>query len=316
MKFLKMLIFGIALCFMTALGLFASETLTNEAVIGMVKSGVEAELIISKIKSSQNQFDLTVEGILKLKNEGVSEEIIKAMIMGTEKKQMPAQEANDADYQKALNLMQEEKYDEAINILSPLASGNPDFKYHFSYVDALLEKSRVMKESADRGWESAAKEAQTRIKNLYRGNYTNSDYWVLYVKFGALIDKEMEVAGGFKKIFYYKPGNVDALILQGDLYSGLAQRSREMMTVDRELNNVRNDREERGKIARIAYKSALASAELPGDRKAEVYCKIGDLELQVFKNRTEAVNFWNQAVSAQPNGKWAAMAQERLSKIK
>ncbi|RJQ51671.1 MAG: hypothetical protein C4526_09505 [Nitrospiraceae bacterium] len=252
MKLFKMLISGIALCFLTFASLSASETLTSEAA-----------------------------------------------------------------YQKALSLMSEEKYDEAIGILSGLASGNTDTGYHFLLVEALLEKSRVMKESGDPNWKSTAREAQARIKNLYRSNYTNSDYWILYVKFGALIDRENEVAGGFKKIFYYKPGNADALILQGDIYAKLAKESREATIFEeRETNNAWDEREDRGQTARKAYKSALESGELPADRKAEVYCRIGDLEMLVFNNKTGAADFWNLAVSAQPDSKWAVSARERLNRYK
>jgi len=59
---------------------FAQETLTNETIVTLVKAGLGEELIISKIKTSQNQFDVSTDGILKLKKEGVNEKIMKAMI--------------------------------------------------------------------------------------------------------------------------------------------------------------------------------------------------------------------------------------------
>jgi hypothetical protein len=57
-----------------------AEVLTNESVLTMVKAGLGEDLIISKLKATQNQFDLSTPGILKLKSEGVSEKILQTMI--------------------------------------------------------------------------------------------------------------------------------------------------------------------------------------------------------------------------------------------
>ena len=71
----------ITIFFVLAVHVFAAEEIiTNETILTMVKAGLGEELIISKIKTSQNQFDVSTDAILKLKNEGVSEIIIKAMI--------------------------------------------------------------------------------------------------------------------------------------------------------------------------------------------------------------------------------------------
>jgi len=61
-------------------GALAAETLTNDAVVTMVKTGLGEELIISKVKAAEGQYDLSVDGILMLKRDGVSEAIIKAMV--------------------------------------------------------------------------------------------------------------------------------------------------------------------------------------------------------------------------------------------
>ncbi len=58
----------------------AAEVLTNDTIVTMVKAGLGEELIVSKIKISQNQFDLSTSSILRMKTEGVSEKIITAII--------------------------------------------------------------------------------------------------------------------------------------------------------------------------------------------------------------------------------------------
>jgi hypothetical protein len=58
----------------------AAEVLTNDAIVSMVKAGLGEELILSKIKASTGQYDLTANALIKLKSEGVSEKIIQAMM--------------------------------------------------------------------------------------------------------------------------------------------------------------------------------------------------------------------------------------------
>ena len=58
----------------------AAEVLTNDAIVSMVKAGLGEELILSKIKTSTGQYDVTTNGLLKLKAEGVSDKILQAMV--------------------------------------------------------------------------------------------------------------------------------------------------------------------------------------------------------------------------------------------
>jgi hypothetical protein len=75
--FLITLIMGFLLM---AAPVFAEETLTNETVVTMVKAGLGEDLIIMKIKSSPSAFDLSTDSIIKLKTQGVNENILKAMM--------------------------------------------------------------------------------------------------------------------------------------------------------------------------------------------------------------------------------------------
>ena len=58
----------------------AGEVLTNEAVVSMVKAGLSEDLIIMKIASAPNTFDLSTNNLLSLKQQGVSDAILKAMM--------------------------------------------------------------------------------------------------------------------------------------------------------------------------------------------------------------------------------------------
>lgn len=56
------------------------ETLTNQKVVEMVKTGFSEQLVIAKIKSSKNSFDTSTTAIKQLKTAGVSDTVILAMV--------------------------------------------------------------------------------------------------------------------------------------------------------------------------------------------------------------------------------------------
>ncbi|MHC1774931.1 MAG: hypothetical protein AB9834_05900 [Lentimicrobium sp.] len=57
-----------------------SEVLDNEGIINLVNSGMPGSIIIKKIMSSPNRFDLSTDGLIKLSKANVPEEIIGAMM--------------------------------------------------------------------------------------------------------------------------------------------------------------------------------------------------------------------------------------------
>ena len=56
------------------------EVLTNQSIIKMVKAKVSDDIIIAKIRQSKTRFDLSTDGIVRLKTEGVSDRILSAMM--------------------------------------------------------------------------------------------------------------------------------------------------------------------------------------------------------------------------------------------
>jgi hypothetical protein len=57
-----------------------ADVLTNDSVVMMIKGGLGEDLILTKIKSSPTNFDLSIPAILELKKQGLSENILKAMV--------------------------------------------------------------------------------------------------------------------------------------------------------------------------------------------------------------------------------------------
>jgi len=68
----------------------ASEVLDNAAVIRMVRSGLGSDIVTLKIEQSAAHFDLSTDGLIALKNAGVPDPVIKAMLLKSDTPASPA----------------------------------------------------------------------------------------------------------------------------------------------------------------------------------------------------------------------------------
>lgn len=59
---------------------FAQSTMNNEAVIKMVKAGLSNSIIVSTVQSSPGQYNTSPDGLIALKNAGVDDTVIAALI--------------------------------------------------------------------------------------------------------------------------------------------------------------------------------------------------------------------------------------------
>jgi hypothetical protein len=69
--------FVLSLCFQQPA---LAEIMTNQSVVALVKDGLGDDLVIAKINSEPCNYDVSTDSILSLKNSGVSEKIITAMV--------------------------------------------------------------------------------------------------------------------------------------------------------------------------------------------------------------------------------------------
>jgi hypothetical protein len=59
---------------------YAQETLSNEAVVKMVKAGLSENLIVSMIQNQPGKYSVSTDDLIKLKSEGVTEKELGAMV--------------------------------------------------------------------------------------------------------------------------------------------------------------------------------------------------------------------------------------------
>ena len=69
------------------------KPLTNAEIVAMTKQGFEATLIIKDIESSSTSFDISPQALIELKNAGVSQSVMEAMLAAQAKKPSASAEA-------------------------------------------------------------------------------------------------------------------------------------------------------------------------------------------------------------------------------
>lgn len=112
----------IALAVMLAVaGLQADEVLDNAAVVKMVRAGLSPEVIELKVKSSAGRYDVTADGLIALKNAGVPDSVMAAML----RKSDAAKQATEAAAPVAAAASATAKVSTAASPAAPAAPATP-----------------------------------------------------------------------------------------------------------------------------------------------------------------------------------------------
>lgn len=78
-KAISIIIFSLVFSF-SVVSVFAQDEMTNEEVISLTKAGLSSSIIVGKIKSSKTKFDLSTDSLIKLKQAGVGDDVVGAML--------------------------------------------------------------------------------------------------------------------------------------------------------------------------------------------------------------------------------------------
>jgi hypothetical protein len=69
---------SLLICF--SISVAAQETMSNDEVISLTKAGLASSVIIGKIRTSKPMFDLSTDSLIKLKQAGVNDDVVAAML--------------------------------------------------------------------------------------------------------------------------------------------------------------------------------------------------------------------------------------------
>lgn len=77
---MKKVVSALLLSLVVSISAFAQETMTNDEVISLTKAGLAGSIIIGKINSSATNFDMSTDALIKLKQAGVPDDVVGAML--------------------------------------------------------------------------------------------------------------------------------------------------------------------------------------------------------------------------------------------
>jgi hypothetical protein len=91
----------IVFCVMTVPISAQDETMTNEEVISLTRAGLASSLIVGKIRTSKTNFDLSTDSLIKLKQAGVGDDVVTAMLEAKSGKSVSTPAASGASAGRA-----------------------------------------------------------------------------------------------------------------------------------------------------------------------------------------------------------------------
>ncbi len=300
---------GLLLATSSAMG---AEVLTNDAIVTLIKAGLGEDLIIGKIRISQNQFDLSTEALLKLKNDGVSEAILKAMVEAStppppSKTKTP--EEMEAETQVAMALYRRGQGAEAVVAFDRLIAERPnDDELKIWKALSLLEQARGMKDTNTPNYKPLVVGAYQILQPLGRKLPTNADWNFAMAMAFWLNDRPTWAKRAAEKALKFRANFAEPQLLLGDLAydddvnamaSGPGDPRREIVRLYA------------GAAARKEYEKALALPDLRPSLRAEGLFKLGMVSAELEKKPGAAREYWERAVAAEPNSRYGILAQER-----
>jgi len=292
---------------------FAAEVLTNDAVVAMVKAGLSEELILNKIKIPENQFDLSTQGLLRLKDSGISETVIKAMVETAAPPAAPAPKTAEAmaqETQDAIALYRQGKVVEATAAFDKLLAERPgDDDLRVWKALALLEQARAMKDTNASGYKGLVNSAYAILQPLGRRIPNSPDWNFGMAKAFWLNDRPTWAGRAAGTALRLRANFAEPQLLVGDLaYDSDAQAlalpvgSPQRQTATMWL----------GASPRKEYEKALAIRDVPAALQAEALYTLGKVAAELENKPSVARDYWERAVAADASCRYGVMAKNKL----
>jgi tetratricopeptide (TPR) repeat protein len=297
----------------------AAEVLTNDGVVTMVKAGLGDDVIVGKIRLSQAQYDLTTNGLLRLKADGVSESVIKAMIeasaggeaSGPKPVQAGAIPPDPARSEEAaIALYKQGRTAEAAVAFDRLISERPnDDGLKIWKALTLLEQAREIKDAGGSGLKPLVVSAYSILQPLGRRQATNADWNFAMAKAYWLNDRPTWASRAAGNALGLRANYPEAQLLLGDL-----AYDSEVSSLAQPPGSPARESAQRwaGLAPRKEISKVLTMPDLPAPLRAEALYKLGVISAALERKPEAAREYWDRAVAADPACRYGRMAQRRL----
>lgn len=118
--YMKRILHLLFLCFITLTLSAQTEKLTNQSIIDMKEMGFSDEIIVTKIKTSETNFDTSLRAMKQLKEKGIADSIIMEIMNSSNKVETATETANSTDFKTGIYV---NKDGEPTKILPTVFSG-------------------------------------------------------------------------------------------------------------------------------------------------------------------------------------------------
>jgi tetratricopeptide (TPR) repeat protein len=300
----------------------AAEILTNEAVVTMVKAGLGDDVIVGKVRLTQGQYDLSINGLLRLKADGVSEAVIKAMIEASAGREAPGPKPAQAgavppdparSEEAAIALYKQGRTAEAAAAFDRLIAEKPnDVGLRVWKALTLLEQAREIKDNNASGFKPLVMNAYAILEPLKQRLATNADWNFAMAKAFWLNARPIWASRAAGNALRLQANYPEAQLLLGDVaydseVSSLAQASGSPARESAQRWAGASPRKEINKV--------LTMPDLPAPLRAEALYKLGVISAELERKPEAAREEWDRAVAADPACRYGRMAQRRLQAV-
>jgi tetratricopeptide (TPR) repeat protein len=297
----------------------AAEVLTNDAVVTMVQAGLGDDVVVDKIRLTQGQYDLSPSGLLRLKADGVSEAVIKAMTEASAGGGAPgpkpappaagpagAVRSEDA----AIALYKQGKIAEAAAAFDRLIAEKPsDDGLRVWKALTLLEQAREIKDNNASGFKPLVMNAYAILESLKQRLATTADWNFAMAKAYWLNDRPTWASRAAGNALRLQANYPEAQMLLGDV-----AYDNELSALAQPPGSPARENAQRwaGLAPRREINKVLTMPDLPAPLRAEALYKLGLISAELEKKPDTAREYWDRAVTADPACRYGRMAQRRL----
>jgi len=297
----------------------AAEVLTNDGVVTMVKAGLGDDVIVGKIRLSQAQYDLTINGLLRLKADGVSEAVIKAMIEASAGREAPGPKPAQVgavppdparSEEAAIALYKQGRTAEAAAAFDRLIAERPnDDGLRIWKALTLLEQAREIKDAGGTGWKPLVASAYALLQPLGPRQVTNADWNFAMAKAYWLNDRPTRASRAAGSALRLRANYPEAQLLLGDV-----AYDSEVSSLAQPPGSPARESTQRwaGASPRKEINKVLTMPDLPAPLRAEALYKLGVISAELERKPEAAREYWDRAVAADPACRYGRMAQRRL----
>lgn len=185
-----------------------------------------------------------------------------------------------------------------------------DFSQRLQTAREKVDRVAEFKQNGDPSWEKELKAVYGELLAMIRENRQSAEAYYLTARCYYYNGSPRKAIKALRHAIKIDPSYVQALVLKGDMH---AEIIRNIIKNDFSTNlegSIYSDSKDGAK----AYETALKVVGLSKETEADIYLKLGDLNLlhESPQRKNAAREFWNKAIETAPEGAAAKSATERL----